>query len=167
MRVWIMVVTILVAITAGCTRTRTESASPSPTSSVGTVSPSPGATPSAQPVTDYSSFTQSLDAAGFTVRDGERTQGGLLSAPSQTAFIDGVKVSTFEYPSEKAMDDVRSSISPDGYSVPTRTGGIALVEWVATPHFYGVGKLLVLYVGDERRTLRALDLLLGRQFAGG
>lgn len=28
----------------------------------------PGTTPSAQPVTDYSSFTQTLDAAGFTVR---------------------------------------------------------------------------------------------------
>ena len=67
----------------------------------------------------------------------------------------------------KALDDALSSIGRDGYSVPTRTGGIADVEWIATPHFYGAGRLLVLYVGDEQRTIRALDLLLGPQFAGG
>ncbi|MBA3738228.1 MAG: hypothetical protein H0W97_06640 [Actinobacteria bacterium] len=76
--------------------------------------------------------------------------------PVQTTFIDNVQVSTYQYPSEEALDDVRASISPDGYSVPTGTGGIAIVEWVATPHFYGAGKLLVLYVGDKRRTLDAL-----------
>ena len=45
--------------------------------------------------------------------------------------------------------------------------GSTVVEWVATPHFYSAGTLLVLYVGDERRTLDALQRLLGPPFAGG
>jgi hypothetical protein len=53
-------------------------------------------------------------------------------------------------------------------AIPFRRGLVgAMVEWVAPPHFYSGGKLLVLYVGDKQRTLEALDLLLGPQFAGG
>ncbi|MDP9300335.1 MAG: hypothetical protein M3P43_05495, partial [Actinomycetota bacterium] len=91
----------------------------------------------------------------------------LFSVPGQTVFIDGVQVSTYEYPSSGTLDEERSAISRDGYSVPTGTGGVAMVEWVATPHFYAGGKLLVLYVGEKQHTLEALDLLLGPQFAGG
>lgn len=45
--------------------------------------------------------------------------------------------------------------------------GSTVVEWVATQHFYSAGTLLVLYVGDEQRTLDALERLLGPPFAGG
>jgi len=33
-------------------------------------------------------------------------------------------------------------------------------------HLYEKGKLLVLYVGDNEKVLRALEVVLGRQFAG-
>ncbi len=79
--------------------------------------------------------------------------------PVHPVLVDDVQVSTYEYPSEKALADVRDSISSDGYSVPTESGGIAIVEWVATPHLYGAGRLLVVYVGVDRRTLEALGFL--------
>ncbi len=93
--------------------------------------------------------------------------GELFLVPAQTVLIDGVQVSTYEYPTEATLDEERAAISRDGYSLPTKTGGLAMVEWVVPPHFYSGGKLLVLYVGDKQRTLEALDLLLGPQFAGG
>jgi hypothetical protein len=108
-----------------------------------------------------------LAAAGFSVREGDRTGSELFSVPGQTVFIDGVRVSTYEYPSAATLDEERSGISRDGYSVPMETGGVAMVEWVAPPHFYAGGKLLVLYVGSRQRLIEALDLLLGSQFAGG
>jgi ABC-type transport system substrate-binding protein len=127
------------------------------------------ASPSVQPVTDYSSFAQALESAGFTVRDGERSETDMLfTEDRQAVLIDGVSVSTYEYPTSKALDEARSSISRDGYSVQTSTAdGNTVVEWVATPHFYSAGTLLVLYVGDEQRTLDALERLLGPPFAGG
>ena len=168
-RVWIMTAMILVTLTLApsCTGLRTETASQSPTPRTGTVSPSPGTAPSAQPVTDKSSFTRALDAAGLNVRGGARKRSELFAVPGQALFVQGVSISTYEYPSEEALNKVRSSISSDGYSVPTRTGGVAIVEWVGRPHFYSAGRLLVLYVGDKQRTLKALETILGGQFAGG
>ena len=166
MRASLIAAMTMALLAAACTR-QTEKASSSPTSPTVTNSLSPETTPSVQPVTDYSSFTSALEADGFTVREGKPAGGDFFAVPGQTVFIDDVLVSAYEYPDPRTLGDVRSSIGRDGYSVPTRTGGIAVVEWVATPHFYGAGRLLVLYVGDERRTLEALDSVLGPQFAGG
>jgi hypothetical protein len=128
-----LVATLTLVMLASCTGTRTESPSPSAALGTGTISPSPATTPSPIPVRDYSSFTQALDAAGFAVRDGEPTGSELFAVSGQTLFVDEVPVRTFEYPSGAALNGVRSSISRDGYSVPTRTGGVAMAEGVATP----------------------------------
>src|SRR5712691_8462146 len=98
------------------------------TPSVGGVSGGTQVSPSAKPLTDYSSFIHGLEAAGSTVREGKRTGGDLFTVTGQTIFVDDVQASVYEYPSESALDAVRSSVSRDGYSIPTRTGGIAIVE---------------------------------------
>jgi len=159
-----LITVVLVVLVASCTGTP-EEASPSQTTSI---SPSPE-TPSAQRVTDYASFTQALEAAGFGVRPGDRTglPLSLLAVPGQQVWIDGKQASVFEYPTEKALDKVRSAIRPRGDEVPTAGGGTAIINWEDPPRFYGAGKLLVLYFGDKQRTLSALKLLLGPQFAGG
>ncbi len=152
-------------LAASCTGTQTEEASPPASAAAG--SPSPEATPSpGEPVTDYSSFIGNLKAAGFTVREGERTEGDQLFRAGQRVFIDGARISTYEFPTEKALVEWRSSVSQDGYSIPTRGGGVAMVEWVAPPHFYDAGTLLVLYFGDRPVILDGLAYLLGPQFAG-
>ena len=92
--------------------------------------------------------------------------GELFAVPGQRVFIDGTQILAYEYARDEALNEVRLSISRDGYSVPTRTGGVATVEWVSTPHFYRAGRLLVLYLGEKQRTLDALNLLLGPQVAG-
>jgi hypothetical protein len=81
-------------------------------------------------------------------------------------IIDGAEVRAYEYPSQQALARFQASVSDDGYSIPMREGGVAMVEWVEPPHFYGAGRLLVVYFGERQRTLDALDLVLGPQFAG-
>ena len=153
---------LLAILAVSCTRT------PSPVSpSTAPSSPGPEVTVTpGVPVTDYSSFIENLKAAGYTVRPGERTEGDQLFRSGQVVCIDGARVSTYEYPSEGALDRWRSGISEDGYSVPTRGGGVAMVEWVDPPHFYTAGTLLVLYIGDDRAILDGLGSLLGDQVAG-
>ena len=138
----------------------------SPTSPIGSASPSPKVTPSVQPVTDRATFADALERAGFSVRLGKRTDSDELFRPAMKMFIDGVQVRAFEYPTAKALDEVRSSVSRDGFTLPTRTGGIAIVEWVNPPHFFSAGALLVLYLGDKQRTIGALTEVLGAPFAG-
>lgn len=87
-------------------------------------------------------------------------------AANRTVSVDGVEVQTYEYRSVQAVDRFRSGVSRDGYTVPTQRGGSAVVRWVAPPHFYGAGRLIVLYFGDSPRTLLALNDVLGRPFAG-
>jgi hypothetical protein len=156
----------LLALAVSCTGARTEATAP--TSSSGASGPSPALSPSVQPVTDFSSFTHALGAAGFDVRHGGGAgfPGKLLGVPGRHVLIDEVPVSVFQYPTERALDKARSSISPRGDQIPTGDGGLAIIEWEA-PRFYASGRLLILYFGDKERTREALEMLLGRQFAGG
>lgn len=150
----------MILLVSSCTIT--EEASPSSSTPAGGGA---GTTASTEPlrVTDYASFTDALERRGLHVRHGERAgfPGRLLDVPGQTVFIDGVPVLAFEFPTEKAFAEMRSTIRPRGDTV-----GQAIINW-DPPHFFGAGKLLVVYFGDKAPTLAALETALGPQFAGG
>lgn len=104
---------------------------------------------------------------GFEVRQGERVGGDFFTVPGKELRVDGNTLTAYEFPSEDELDRARGSVSKDGFSIATPGDGSALIEWTATPHFYGGGRLLVIYVGERRGILDSLDLLMGPQFAGG
>ena len=62
-------------------------------------------------------------------------------------------------------------VFPDGWtiSVPLEGGVIreTYFEWMATPHFYQMNRMIVLYVGDDTDVIEPLQDVLGSQFAGG
>jgi len=58
-------------------------------------------------------------------------------------------------------DFLARRVSRDGSAI-----GTAKPHWIGTPHFYRQGRLLVLYLGDEKRIIQASEGVLGRQFAG-
>ncbi len=68
----------------------------------------------------------------------------------------------FEYASEVNAKVEADLVTPDGGSV-----GASIMTWIATPHFYNSGKLIVLYVGDQSDTIDDLEAVLGSEFAGG
>jgi len=41
-----------------------------------------------------------------------------------------------------------------------------MVTWMAPPHFFKSGQMLVIYVGDDAAVLDPLKVVLGEQFAG-
>ena len=75
--------------------------------------------------------------------------------------VNGNDVQVYEYPDEAAADADAQLVSPDGSTV-----GTTMISFVAPPHYYKAGKLIVLYVGQDRDTLDLLKDLLGSQFAG-
>jgi hypothetical protein len=110
-----------------------------------------------------------LREAGFAVREGGKAglPFSLLDAQGRGLSIDGESVWAFEYQTNNALDDARAAISSRGDEIPTEGGGTALINWTNPPLFFGTGRLLVVYSGDDSRTLSVLNQLLGKPFAGG
>ncbi len=113
------------------------------------------------PVTDYVSLIDNLRAAGATVEPAGEISQPFFSVRGRVITVNGGDVQVFEYADAATADAEAALVSPDGSSV-----GTSMVSWVAPPHFYKEGKLIVLYVGDDTAVVSALEAVLSPQFAG-
>jgi len=113
------------------------------------------------PVEDYVSLVDALRAAGATVEPGDTVEQAFFSVTGQIIKVNGADVQAFEYKSAELMEADAAQVSADGGSV-----GTSMVMWMATPHFFKTGRVLVLYVGDDAAILDLLKSVLGGQFAG-
>ncbi len=76
--------------------------------------------------------------------------------------MNGEEVQAFEYATETDARAEAASVSPNGFTI-----GTTMVSWVATPHFYLMGSVIAIYVGDNQAVLGPLQAVMGAQFAGG
>ena len=113
------------------------------------------------PVRDYVSLIDNLRALGAIVMPAGPVSQPFFSVPGQTIRVDGGQVHVFEYPTEAAAAAEARTISPDGGTV-----GRTSIMWIAPPHFYAVGRMIVLYVGTDSAIVRLLEAALGAQIAG-
>jgi hypothetical protein len=67
----------------------------------------------------------------------------------------------YEYETTEAMEADASLVASDGGSI-----GTTMLFWVATPHFFKAGRIIVVYIGDDAEMLSQLESLIGAQFAG-
>jgi hypothetical protein len=114
---------------------------------------------------DYASLIDNLRKAGAVVEPRGEVAPDFLSAKRRVISVNNSNVQVWDYDDAAAADAEAALISPDGYSVHTATK-ITLVEWIAPPHFYKAGKLIVLYVGESEAVTVVLERILGPQFAG-
>lgn len=112
-------------------------------------------------IEDLGSFSQALRAAGATIESSETVQQVFFTVEGRILKVNGADVQVFEYESAEAMEAEAALVSADGGSV-----GTSMVTWMATPHFFKAGRVLVLYVGEDAAVLDLLKSVLGEQFAG-
>ncbi len=130
--------------------------------------PSPVAPAASAPVPtgavkDTTWFVKQLQARGAAVTLLQtHDQTPLFTAPLRLYRVDHAQVSVYEYSTERAAQTEAATISPGG----DRIGNI-LVDWWVAPHFYQMGRLIVLYVETERPILSLLSSILGPPFAEG
>jgi hypothetical protein len=127
-----------------------------------------GAGCSAAQVTDYASLVDNLDKAGATVEPAGEVTQPFFSVQGRVITVNGGDVQVFEY-ENAATAETEASYTTDGIHFAIKEDSITralVVDWVAPPHFYKAGKLIVLYVGDSESVIDALDGALGSQFAG-
>jgi hypothetical protein len=119
---------------------------------------------SSSTVQDYDSFIGDLRAAGATVEHDTLPQvivQDFFSVTGQVFKVNGEDVQLFEYNSQSEAEAEAALVSPDGSSI-----GTSMPFWMAPPHFYKAGRIIVLYVGENAAVIEALDKVLGPQFAG-
>jgi hypothetical protein len=94
----------------------------------------------------------------------------LVSGAPHELLINGSAVSVYDYTFTAQADLDARGISADGTQLTSGIGparrAIA-VDWIAPPHWFKRGRVIVLYVGSDSVLLHSLRVALGPQFAGG
>jgi len=113
------------------------------------------------PAMDYAMLIERLRAGGASVEPAAKVDQPFFSVAGRVVKVHGEDVQVFQYPNAAAVETESARVSRDGRAV-----GTTKPHWIGPPHFYQQGRLLVLYVGDEDKVIKALVAALGRQFAG-
>ena len=125
-----------------------------------------GSTTSSRPqsprVTSVADLRGALESKGHAVRFAtERDTSAMFGVFPTTLCVDRAEsVRVYEYGSVDARAKISEGISGDGSTV-TDGNQIRSVRWIAAPHFYARGRLLVLYVGEESTLVADLTSVLG------
>ena len=128
----------------------------------------------------YGDLVTKLRAGGATVIAGGALQPDtsgpepstpLLTGTDRLLTVNGERVEVYEYATTVHAAADAARISSDGSTFSAGFGPLggsaASVDWIAPPHFYRSGRLIVQYIGTHSDVLAALTQVLGRQFAGG
>ena len=116
---------------------------------------------SAEPVMDSSRLIDRLRVAGVSVLPAEAVNQPFFSVQGKIIKVNGEDVQVFQYAHAATAAEQAALVSPDGNAV-----GTSMPHWVGSPHFFRKELLLVLYLGDDEKVQRALEVVLGQQFAG-
>jgi hypothetical protein len=119
----------------------------------------------------YASLRDELRAHGASVREDGPGSQPFLGGADHRLTVDGAGVDVFEYRATAGAGLDAARISPDGATINKGLGpfggGAAAVDFVAPPHWFHSGRVIVLYVGRDNSVLTLLRATLGAQFAGG
>jgi hypothetical protein len=113
--------------------------------------------------TELLRLARKLRAGGASVAlTKEKVSQPFFSARGRIMKTNGEAVQVFQYLTPSAADADARRVSADGSTI-----GTSKPMWMATPHFFKSGNLIVLYVGANQTILELLQTSLGDQFAGG
>ena len=112
-------------------------------------------------VEDQASLIEALRASGAQAELGDPVEQAFFTVAGQILKVNGKDVQVFEYESSEKMEADAAQVAPDGGSI-----GTSMPMWVEPPHFFKSGRVLVLYVGEDKAVIDLLKGALGEQFAG-
>jgi hypothetical protein len=105
--------------------------------------------------------TLTVDISGSLAQPFLHPESGTTVRLSGAALASPADLQIFEYGSTAAAQADAHQIRADGSGNAT-----TIVDWVAPPHFFLKGRVLVIYVGSDTAVFSLLGSLLGPQFAG-
>ncbi|MDI6816685.1 MAG: hypothetical protein QME41_05785 [Actinomycetota bacterium] len=119
---------------------------------------------------EFDDLIQELRKSKYEIIMDNNSSLPIFSVQGQVVLLDDERIEVYAYKNERIANQAATTISADGFSITfiTDTGvhGAREIDWVAAPHFYKKGSLIVLYVGDKQDITTLLVKILGTQFAG-
>lgn len=91
----------------------------------------------------------------------EKVSQPFFATGGRVININGEALQVFEYATPARANTDAKQVSADGTTI-----GTSKPTWIASPHFFKSGKLIVLYIGENQTVLDVLRTTLGNQFAG-
>jgi len=101
----------------------------------------------------------SLQKAGYKIKTIQFVGDGILSGDLTTIDIDGDTIGIYEYKNNQEMEEQAKTIHG------SRIGN-SFYDFIATPHFYKNGNIIVSYIGINTKTIKKIEKLMGKQFEG-
>ena len=119
----------------------------------------------------YTGLQSALRAQGATVQDeGSVSPSPFLAGTDYILRVNGTEVNVYEYRTTIEATYDASRLSADGTTFAPRFGPFgdhaATVDFIAPPHWFRRGRVIVEYVGRQADLLALLRQVLGPQFAG-
>lgn len=122
-------------------------------------------TPDGAPVDLVATFDQLVDAlqaAGLPAEAAGTVSQPFFEPGGRVISLNREEIQVFQFESQVEAEAAAGTISADGTEIGTN-----MATWIAAPHFFQGGDLIVLYLGDQAVVVDALGALLGPQIAGG
>lgn len=82
-----------------------------------------------------------------------------FETPGSVLVVDGHQVWVYEYDDVTSREAISETILMGGWSVNHTP-----VEWIASPHYWLRGRLIVQYLGDDAAPIGVLSGVLGEEF---
>ena len=108
------------------------------------------------PVFKLADVIDALSGVGATVEQGGRVPAMPFSVPGQLFDVDAFEIAVREYADAAARAEEEETIAMGGWSVNNTP-----VEWIASPHYWSRGRVIVLYLGDNPTAIDLLNSTLG------
>ena len=111
--------------------------------------------------TSYHSLVEHLRSSGLKVESAGEIEQPFFTPKARVIRIGATgEAQVYEYITEEQAAADAAKVKPDG------SIGTSMPHWIAPPHFFRRGNLLVLYLGSDETTLLSLRGFLGTEFAG-
>ena len=110
---------------------------------------------------DFMSLVDNLRKSGATVEFEGDVDQPFLGPLGSVIYVNNEEVQVYEYASKEELDADVAEIPADGSDFDT-----TIIVWHSPPHFYKKEKMIVLYLGKDKKVLNLLEAELGKQFAG-
>ncbi|MDQ3099729.1 MAG: hypothetical protein M3Q44_08355 [bacterium] len=124
-------------------------------------------------VKDQVSFIDNLREKGIEVTFGDPVEQPFLQAKGSqlilkgNALSDSSEIQAYNYDDADLKTDGLKAAESDAAEIDASGDPItSKILWVGGPHWFRKDRLMVLYAGDDANTIKVLEDLLGKQFAG-
>lgn len=114
----------------------------------------------AGPISDYNSLVSHLREAGLRVEPAGEIQQPFFTPKAHVLRINSEEAQVYEFAGEQQAASEAARVAANG-----SIGG-SMPMWIAPPHFFRKGRLIVIYLGSDDSTLLKIRGLLGSEFAG-